>query len=151
MFIRTFILSSILLFLMLLTLLIQLQGFKQRGYLHVQDVQNNFKGGIMKIYINLFIQTTRFFYHQIIGLEIAKRINLMEKLKIEVLHWLWVQLIGLRSMKMLNRKLGRIFYQGYSIQEPKQVVVNMPNEMKRKSIFYELHYWKVLYPQQPPL
>jgi hypothetical protein len=70
---------------MLLTLLIELQGFKQRGYLHVQDVQNNFKGGILKIYINLFMQTTRFFYHQIIGLETAIRINLMEKLKIEAL------------------------------------------------------------------
>ena len=36
------------------------------------------------------------------------------------------------------------FYQGYSIQEPKQDVVNMLNGMKRKSIFYELPYWKDL-------
>jgi hypothetical protein len=56
---------------MLLTLLIELQGFKQGGYLHVQDVQINFKGGILKIYINLFTQTTRFFYQQIISLEIV--------------------------------------------------------------------------------
>ena len=86
MFIRTFILSYILLFFMLLTLINELQGFKQRGYLLVQDVQNNFKGGILKIYIKLFTQTIEFFYDHIIGLEIAKRINLMEKLKIEVLH-----------------------------------------------------------------
>jgi len=70
---------------MLLTLLIELQSFKQKGYLHVQDMQNNFKGNILKIYINLFMQTTRFFYHQIIGLETTIRINLMEKLKIEAL------------------------------------------------------------------
>ena len=44
------------------------------------------------------------------------------------------------------------FYQGYSIQEPEQVVVNMLNGMKNKSIFYELPYWKdllishILYP-----
>jgi hypothetical protein len=56
---------------MLLTLLIELQGFKQRGYLHVQDVQINFKGGIIKIYINLFTQTTWFLYQQIISLEIV--------------------------------------------------------------------------------
>jgi hypothetical protein len=56
---------------MLLTLLIELQGFKQRGYLHVQDVQINFKGGILNIYINLFMQTTWFFYQQIISLEIV--------------------------------------------------------------------------------
>ena len=36
------------------------------------------------------------------------------------------------------------FDQGYSIQEPEQVVVNMPNGMKMKSIFYELPYWKDL-------
>ena len=36
------------------------------------------------------------------------------------------------------------FDQGYSIQEPEQVVVNMLNEMKRKSIFYDLPYWKDL-------
>jgi hypothetical protein len=56
---------------MLLTLLIQFQGFKQRGYFHVQDVQINFKGGNLKIYINLFTQTTWFFYQQIISLEIV--------------------------------------------------------------------------------
>jgi hypothetical protein len=70
---------------MLLTLIIGLQGFKQRGYLHVQDVQNNFKGSILNIYINAFTQTTWFFYHHIIGLEISRRIYLMEKLKIEAL------------------------------------------------------------------
>jgi hypothetical protein len=32
------------------------------------------------------------------------------------------------------------FYWDYSIEEPKQVVVNMPEGMKRKSIFYELPY-----------
>ena len=32
----------------------------------------------------------------------------------------------------------------YLIQEPEQVVVNMMNGMKRKSIFYELPYWKDL-------
>ena len=31
---------------MLLTLITKMQGFKQRGYLLVQDVQNNFKGGV---------------------------------------------------------------------------------------------------------
>jgi hypothetical protein len=55
---------------MLLTLLIELQGLKQRGYMHVQDVQINFKRGILKIYINLFMQTTWFFYQHIIILEI---------------------------------------------------------------------------------
>jgi hypothetical protein len=40
--------------------------------------------------------------------------------------------------------LGGFFYQHYSIQELEQVVVNMPNGMKRKSIFYELPYWKNL-------
>jgi hypothetical protein len=44
------------------------------------------------------------------------------------------------------------FSSGDSIEEPVQVVVNMPEGMKRKSIFYELPYWKdllishVLYP-----
>ena len=44
------------------------------------------------------------------------------------------------------------FDQGYSIQELEQVVVNMPNGMKRTSIFYELPYSKdilishILYP-----
>jgi hypothetical protein len=70
---------------MLLTLLIELQGFKQRVYFHVQDVQNNFKGGILNIYINLFKKTIGFFYHHIIGLETTIRINLMEKLKIKAL------------------------------------------------------------------
>ena len=37
-----------------------------------------------------------------------------------------------------------LFYQGFSIQEPKQVVVNMSNGMKRKYIFYDLPYWKDL-------
>jgi hypothetical protein len=32
------------------------------------------------------------------------------------------------------------FDRGDSIQEPEQVVVNMPEGMKRKSIFYELPY-----------
>ena len=36
------------------------------------------------------------------------------------------------------------FYQGDSIEEPEQVVVNMPEGMKRKSIFYELPYLKDL-------
>jgi hypothetical protein len=36
------------------------------------------------------------------------------------------------------------FDQGYSIQELEQAVVNMSNGMKRKSIFYELPYWKDL-------
>jgi hypothetical protein len=36
------------------------------------------------------------------------------------------------------------FYWGDSIEEPKQVVVNMPEGMKRKSIFYELPYKKDL-------
>ena len=36
------------------------------------------------------------------------------------------------------------FYHGYSIQEPEQVVVNTSNGMKRKSILYELPYWKDL-------
>jgi hypothetical protein len=35
-----------------------------------------------------------------------------------------------------------LFYQSYSIKEPKQVAVNMPEGIKRKSIFYELLYWK---------
>ena len=77
--------------------------------MHVQDLHNNFKGGILNIYINLFTQTIGFFYHEIIGLEIAKIINLMEKLKIEVLHLFWVQVIDIRSMKLLNQKLGNIF------------------------------------------
>ena len=67
---------------MLLILIIELQGFKQKGYFHIQDVKNNFKGGILKIYINVFTQTMGFFYHHIIGLEIAKRINLVKKLTI---------------------------------------------------------------------
>jgi len=36
------------------------------------------------------------------------------------------------------------FDQDYSIQEIEQVVANMPNGMKWKSIFYELPYWKDL-------
>ena len=36
------------------------------------------------------------------------------------------------------------FDQGYSIQESEQVVINMSNGMKKKSIFYELPYWKDL-------
>ena len=51
---------------MLLTLLIELQGFKQRGYLHVQDVQNHFKGDVLKVFINLFMQTTTLLYDEII-------------------------------------------------------------------------------------
>jgi hypothetical protein len=47
---------------MILTLLIELRGFKKRGYFHVQYVKINFKGGIVKIYINLFTKTTWFFY-----------------------------------------------------------------------------------------
>jgi hypothetical protein len=34
------------------------------------------------------------------------------------------------------------FHKSYSIQETKQIVVNILNGMKRKSIFYELPYWK---------
>lgn len=70
---------------MLLTLLIELKGFKQRGYSHVQDVLNNFKGDILNIYINLFMKTIGFLYQHIIGLETTTRINLMENLKIKAL------------------------------------------------------------------
>jgi hypothetical protein len=41
------------------------------------------------------------------------------------------------------------FDQGDSIEEPEQVVVNMPERMKRKSIFYELPYWKNLLISHP--
>lgn len=34
--------------------------------------------------------------------------------------------------------------QGALIEEPKQVVAEMPKGMRRKSIFYELPYWKDL-------
>jgi hypothetical protein len=36
------------------------------------------------------------------------------------------------------------FYGGDSIEEPEQVVIKMPEEIKRKSIFYDLPYWKDL-------
>jgi len=36
------------------------------------------------------------------------------------------------------------FYGGDSIEELEQVVIKMPEGMKRKSIFYELPYWKDL-------
>lgn len=38
-------------------------GFKQKGYLHLQDVQNNFNGIILNIYKNIIMQTTGLFYH----------------------------------------------------------------------------------------
>jgi hypothetical protein len=40
--------------------------------------------------------------------------------------------------------LEDFFDRGDSIEEPEQVVVNMPEGMKRKSIFYKLPYWKDL-------
>ena len=43
------------------------------------------KGNILKIFVNLFMHTTGFFYHQLIGLETSLRIDLMEILKIEAL------------------------------------------------------------------
>ena len=89
-----------------------IEGLQTKGIFACLRCVEQFQGGIIKIYINLSMQAIGFFYHQIIGLEIAKRINFMEKLKIEVLHWVWVHVICLRSKKMLNWKLGRIFLFG---------------------------------------
>jgi hypothetical protein len=51
----------------------------------------------------------------------------------------------LKKYEDVELKAWQDFFDGGdSIEEPEQVVIKMPEGMKRKSIFYELPYWKDL-------
>lgn len=52
----------------------------------------------------------------------------------------WLKMYGDAESKAWNH----FFRHDHSIEEPEQVMVEMPKGMKRKSIFYDLPYWKDL-------
>jgi hypothetical protein len=120
-----------------------LQGFKQRGYLHVQDVKINLKGNILKIYTNLFVQTTRYFLppnHKF-------RNHLKNQFDGKIENRGPPKIMGPVDllMKYEDTELKSwedFFDRNHSIEEPEQVLVDMLEGMNKDSIFYELSYWK---------